>query len=228
MAELKIDPRLNLLGEQAQRQDTVVVVVKGVAWNRGMILDGADLDFYFRNAEGFLPYGEAPAETRGMFATLFPDMLTIPRLHDHLVESRTAVYHVDVELSLAQPEQKLEFANSESREFYESGFLSVPSSFQINTGFVRFVLNRFLEETGNSRTLDAGTYQAVLDYVSSKGHNLYREMLSHFFRDNGVYRPSGMYYDKLVKDHFDNGAGREDFIYIKPLCKALKRHEVGR
>ena len=90
-------------------------------------------------------------------------------------------------------------------------------------------MNRFLEDTGNSRTLSEQAFEKLRDYVYISGRGLYKKMLDSFSNVDGSYHPpQSLPYTQLVLDHLHKGDPREDLIFIKPLNKALKLIEYDK
>jgi len=217
---LNIDKRLIELHDILKNESLELVLVKGVVWNRGKIIQGADLDFYIvRN--GFAPYESVSESARMNIQNLFRGMLISPRRGDYNVEDRVKLFYVDTEMRLGLKESDLTFANDESETFFTEGIYRTPSSFKPNKKQVIFILNRFLEEGGAFRRIDKKTYYPVLNFCMNN-HSLYYKMLSSFEQEKGLFRPvTRIDYKKFVLANF-NGQNSEDFIYVKPLHKALK------
>ncbi len=217
---LTIDKRLQEVDSILKTENFKLVLVKGIVWNKGKILQGADLDFYIET-KGFVPYESASANARESIQNLFPRMLISPRREDYNVEDRVKSFYVDAEMRLGLKESDLAFANDESKTFFMDGVYSTSSGFKPNKKQAIFILNRFLEESGDFRRIENKTYHAVLDFCKNN-HFLYYKMLSSFGQENGLFRPVvRLDYRKIVLEHF-NGENKDDFIYIKPLHKALK------
>src|SRR3989338_3316561 len=192
----------------------------------GRLLDGADLDFYVREDGKFKEYDEIPLELKEDLESQFQGVLISPRETDFSVDERIQRFYVDAELVLNQNYANLLLANSESRDFFENGIYTFPYSFIPSDFTVRFVLNRFLEETGNNRTLSAQAYEKLRDYVCISERELYKKMLDSFSKEDGLYHPpQSLPYTQFVLDHLQMGRPREDLIFIKPLNKALKMIE---
>lgn len=217
---LNIDNRLFEARRILKTENLEMVLVKGIVWNKGKILQGADLDFYIENNE-FIPYESASENARKNIQNLFSGMLISPRKDDYNIEDRVKSFYVDAEMRVGLEESNVTFANDESKTFFIEGVYNTPPSFKPNKKQVIFVLNRCLEEGGDFRRMERKTYLKLLDFCKIN-HSLYYQMLSSFWQENGLLRPPfGLDYKKLVLENF-NGANKEDFIYIKPLHKALE------
>lgn len=227
--ELNIDKRFFEITQRFNQNGLEFVLVKGIVWNRGRLLDGGDLDFYVRENERFKDYCEIPLKLKEDLESQFQSVLISPRKTDFSLDVRTQRFYLDAELVLNQNYANLLFANSESRDFFEKGLYTFPDNFIPSDFTVRFVLNRFLEETGHSRTLSSQAYEILMDYVCCSGKEINRKMLSSFSKEDGLYHPpQSLPYNQLVLDHLHMGRPREDLIFIKPLNKALKMIENGR
>lgn len=227
--ELNIDERFFKLVQEFNQKGLEFVLVKGIVWNRGRLLEGADLDFYVREKGQCIDYNKIPAKLRENLESQFRGVLISPRETDSSVEERIKRFYVDAELILEQEHAQVLFANSESKYFFERGFYSFSNGFIPSDFTVRFVLNRFLEETGRNRTLSGQVYEILMNYVCCSGNKLYKEILTSFTKKDGLYySPQYLPYIQLVQDHLDVGGPREDLIFIKPLNKALKMIENGK
>jgi hypothetical protein len=219
--ELNIDKRFFEITQRFNQNGLEFVLVKGIVWNRGRLLDGADLDFYVRENEQFKDYCEIPLKLKEDLESQFQGVLISPRETDFNIDERTQRFYVDAELVLNQNYANLLFANSESRDFFEKGVYSVPDGFIPSDFTVRFVLNRFLEETGFDRTLSLQAYEKLADYVRCSEKEIYKKMLDSFSKEDGLYHPPQFLpYTQLVLDHLHMGRPREDLIFIKPLVSS--------
>ena len=199
---LSIDRRLIEAYNILKNENLELVLIKGVVWNKGKILQGADLDFYIAQ-NGFIPYESASENIRINIQNLFHGTLISPRRDDYHVDNRVELFYVDTEMRLGLEESYLTFANDESETFFMKGIYSTPSSFKPNKKQVIFILNRFLEESGDFRRIDKKTYHILLDFCKNN-HFLYYKMLSSFEQENGLFRPvTGLDYKKLVLEHFN-------------------------
>jgi hypothetical protein len=223
---LNVDQRFIEIQEEFAGNGLEFVLVKGIVWNRGALLEGADVDFYARQSGQFLDYDCLPDNCRRLIEDSFKGVLVSPRKTDFESAARSAQVYLDAEMVAGKDYAELLFANKESREFFESGHFDCPESFEPNIFLLRFVLNRFLEETGSERTISAPAYSKLVNFSDESGNKLYSSILSCFPKKGDVFcSPGTLPYHSLVLEGIAQKRPRQDFIYIKPLHKALEEIE---
>ena len=220
---LPLDERLPILRKSLADQNLELVLVKGIVWNRGRLLAGADLDFYLRRDGEFKDYDELSCDRKKSVEQLFSGVLISPRKTDIKIDQRVKMFYVDAEMSFDEYGASVDFANYESKRFFEEGYFDCPDDFFPSINFVRFILNRFLEESGQKRTLSPRAYQKSKESLHQCTSSLYAKILSSFLKKNNCRQaPASLPYEELVLQHFSEGGSKEDVIFIKPLNKTYK------
>ena len=222
--ELDVDSRFNQISDEFNKSGLDFVLVKGVVWNKGQLLDGADLDFYVIQNGAFVPFETISKDLQNLVNDNFPNVLISPRIDDFNSAERVRRFYVDAEMVLDETDALLKYANENSRLFFEEGIYDLPSDFKTSLFTIRFALNRLLEEGKVDRKLSKTSYDLLKNYAKSLDYNIYDEMLNSFTQSGDVYIPSkNIDYDSLVENHLKNNFAKEDVIFIKPLNAALKR-----
>jgi hypothetical protein len=228
-----IDPRLIELSTLSEKEGLEFVIVKGTSWNKGQILEGSDLDFYMTRDKQYLVYEVVPAPIKDYIKEEFRDLLVVPRGDDFDSKIRAKEFYIDCVTILRTSNGSFNFAeayfiNPESRLFYENGILEISSEFEICPKFIRFTLNRMLEETGRTRRMTPYVYEESLDAITRLGLPvLYTKLLKSFERVDGLYKPVlDCDLASEVKEFILNGGLPEYLIYVKPLNKAYKALQV--
>lgn len=221
-----IDERLVEVSDASHAAGLEFVIVKGTAWNRCNILDGSDLDFFMTRNGQYQPYDTVPDNIRALISERFRDLLVVPRGDDYDAQVRALDYYIDCELTLHLDKRysEVSFINDESKNFFEEGILDINQNFIIRPKFIRFLLNRLLEDTGKSRKITPIVYKKSLEAIPKLGlPPLYSLLLSRFERQGALYVPILEPDTKeQVLKFLEQGGSSEYLIYIKPLNKAYK------
>ena len=227
-SNLDVDGRLFKVNKVFNDDGEELILVKGIVWNKGKLLEGADFDFYLRQDGIFKDYDNVSDDKKAFIQSILKGFLISPRKTDHHAKVRCEKIYFDAEMTLHDNYANLDFANNESAEFFENGYLQYPENFETNIHLVRFILNRFLEETGVNRVLSLKNYESLIEFTDNLSNGLYREILSSFSVKNGAcHPPQSLEYKKIVLKYVSEGIPKEDLIYIKPLNRAYKNLNLG-
>lgn len=220
---LNLDDRLIRLDDCLKEANLKLILVKGVVWNKGAILDGADLDFYVNGKQGFYDFSKVPNKCKNLINKMFKGTLVVPREDDYEPNVRVNRFHIDAEMYFKNDTAIIDFANDESIEFFESGHYDCPNNFTSSIYQVQFILNRMLEDNHAKKSLSRNAYTIATNWCLNNSKALYLEMF-HYFKKQGdkLLPPSNLNYIDIVKKYLENDGMEKDLYFIKPLNRALK------